>query len=82
MKAISPGPEVRTADDRRFLPPEIPQGLVQQPFDDGMLLPEIVQLRPTGFLGLGLAGLFDGIGHACRIGAQGVSPVGVLYLPR
>jgi hypothetical protein len=51
---------------------EVGQHAVAQPFDDGVLRPEVVQLGPGVLLGAGLAGGFDGVGHALGVGAQSV----------
>jgi hypothetical protein len=49
--------KVHALQQRRAVTPEVCEHAVAQPFDDGVLRPQVVQLGPGLFLGAGLAGM-------------------------
>ena len=67
---------------RRPVTTEVREHAVAQPIHDGMLGPQVVQLRPRVFFCASLAGGFDGGGHAVGVGAQRVEVVVGLHLTR
>ena len=74
--------QLRALQQRRPVTAEVREHAVAQPVHDGMLGPQVVQLRPGVFFGTGLAGGFDGGGHAVGVGAQRVEVVVGLHLTR
>jgi hypothetical protein len=69
-----------TLDDRRSMTAKQRDNAVDQPVDNGVLRPQIMQLRPRFVLCLGLARLLDRLFDTRRVGAQLIAVVAAAHL--